>query len=137
MSKQLKSTTNIQVRFADIDAMGHVNNAVYLSYFELARMDFFSKLIGTDWNWTDHGILLARNEINYKQPILLNDSIEIETWCSAIGNSSLTVEYVVYKIAGNDRIATTTGLSVLVCFDYSKQRKIEVPEIWKSNLLDA
>ena len=42
---------SIQVRFSDIDAMGHVNNAVYLSYFELARVYYFEKIMNESWDW--------------------------------------------------------------------------------------
>ena len=44
-----------EIRFADIDAMGHVNNAVYFSYFEQARIHFFRQWIGLEWNWNEHG----------------------------------------------------------------------------------
>jgi acyl-CoA thioester hydrolase len=52
----------IQVRFADIDVMGHVNNAVYLSYFEMTRVHYFQELLGLTWDWKAHGVLLVRNE---------------------------------------------------------------------------
>jgi acyl-CoA thioester hydrolase len=61
----------IQVRFSDIDVMGHVNNAVYLSYFEMTRVHYFRELLGLEWDWKSHGILLVRNEIDYIKPILI------------------------------------------------------------------
>lgn len=66
-------SVKIQVRFADIDVMGHVNNAVYLSYFEMARVLIFSKLLGADWDWNQYGVLLRKNEIEYLKPVTLNE----------------------------------------------------------------
>ena len=57
-------TSVIPVRFSDIDAMGHVNNAIYLNYFEQARMSFFQESIGKEWDWKKDGIVLGRNEID-------------------------------------------------------------------------
>lgn len=135
MMNDVNTRTPIQVRFSDIDVMGHVNNAVYLSYFELARMHFFKELIGQEWDWNKLGILLARNEVNYLLPIHLNDEVVVKTWCTAVGNSSLTVAYEVVKIVGDQRTITTTGTSVLVCFDYLSQSKIPVPQLWKNKLI--
>ena len=136
MMNDVSTLTPIQIRFSDIDVMGHVNNAVYLSYFELARMHFFKELIGEKWDWNKLGILLARNEVNYRLPILLNDDdVHIKTWCTSIGNSSMTVEYEVFKSVKGEQVVVTTGASVLVCFDYISQSKIPVPEIWKAKLI--
>ena len=67
----------IQIRFSDIDVMGHVNNATYLSYFEYTRMHYFEKLLGLKWEWKKHGILLVRNEIEYLNKITINESGDI------------------------------------------------------------
>lgn len=126
---------NVEVRFADIDVMGHVNNAVYLSYFEQARMAFFSSLIGNDWDWGKHGVLLARNEVDYLRPVLLNDEVRIRTKCEQVGTTSLVFTYEVFAKSGNgEEERAARGKSVLVCFDYQMKRKIEVPEFWRERL---
>ena len=98
--KYMKVEHEIEVRFRDIDSMGHVNNAVYLSYFEQARMAWFKKLVGSEWNWIDAGILVARHEIDYKSPVSLNDNITISTWCESMGTSSLVMAYEIIKDQG-------------------------------------
>ncbi|WP_306643752.1 acyl-CoA thioesterase [Sanyastnella coralliicola] len=126
----------VEIRFADIDVMGHVNNAVYLSYFEQARISFFNELVGKDWDWYELGILLARNEIDYKQPVLMSDHVIIRTRCEHVGNTSLVFAYDIYRTPKGQTEATIAaqGKSVLVCFDYKKQQKIEVPAEWKERL---
>lgn len=129
-----KVTIEQEVRFVDIDVMGHVNNAVYFNYFEQARMKWFNHLIGDSWDWNSSGILLARNEINYRLPVLLHDKLLIDVWCSKLGTKSVDMNYEVYTIKNNEKIINADGASVLVCFDYVNKKTIEVPEIWRNRL---
>lgn len=127
------SEHNIEIRFADIDAMGHVNNAVYLSYFEQARIHYFSKLGGA-WDWKSQGVLLAKNLVEYKLPILLTDHVVIKTKCIHMGGKSLTFSYLVQKMVNGEAHTCSTGESVLVCFDSIKGKTIEVPDVWRSTI---
>ena len=77
--------TPIQIRFVDIDQLGHVNNAVYLTYLEVSRVPYFNSIVGKI-DWLRRGIILAKAEVDYKTPILLNDQIKVKTWCSRIGS---------------------------------------------------
>lgn len=122
MLKPLK----IQVRFRDCDMLGHVNNAVYLSYFEQTRMHYFAQLVGKDWDYQSQGIILVRNEIEYLKPIFLNDSPEIYLYLKEIGNKSFAFSYEI-KVEEEVR---TKGLSKLVCFDPKKNITVPVyPEL--------
>lgn len=127
----MKIEHKIEVRFRDVDSMGHVNNAVYLSYFEQARMTWFKELVGFEWNWMDAGILVARHEIDYKRPISLNDEITISTWCESMGNSSLVMAY---EIMNGENILYTQGKTVIVCFDYNKQSPCLIPAEWRDKI---
>lgn len=127
------SEHKIEIRFADIDAMGHVNNAVYLSYFEQARINYFADLGGT-WDWKSQGILLAKNVVEYYLPILLTDHVVIKTKCIAIGGKSLTFSYVVQRLHKGEFQTCSKGESVLVCFDSLKGKTIEVPEEWRNSI---
>jgi acyl-CoA thioester hydrolase len=136
MNRKTFSNYAIEVRFADIDAMGHVNNANYLSYFEQARMRWFSELIGDEWDWEAHGIVLARNEVDYLEPILLSDQVSIEVACARVGNTSLTLTYKVFRTPKHDTTPRlcSKGMSVLVCFDYQTGLKRAVPETWREKI---
>ncbi len=120
----------IQVRFADLDVMGHVNNSVYLSYFEMARVHYFGKLLGYNWDWTKDGVLLVKNEVEYIKPILINDRPLVHVTTDNIGTKSFTLSYKV--MVGNQ--LHTTGKSTLVCFDGTKNQTVEVPAQMKSAL---
>lgn len=83
----------IQVRFRDLDALGHVNNAVYLTYLEVARAAYFSRL-RQDWLEKGH-FILARAEVDFKRPIHLEDQVEVGVRVVRLGRSSFDMEYLV------------------------------------------
>ena len=120
----------IQVRFVDIDLMGHVNNAVYLSYFENARMHYFKEMLGSDWNWNKDGIILLKNEIEYLKPVLLNDTPEIKITVIAIGTKSVTLGY---ELTVNG-VLCCKGLSVLVGYDNQSQQSIATTPAMRAGL---
>lgn len=129
-------TSQIQVRFADIDKLGHVNNAKYLSYFEIARMQFFEDEFKNvkDLDWKTKGLILAKTEVEFIVPILLEDKVEIETFCTKIGNKSFDLAYRVFRINNQERMLAAKGSSVLVAFNYVEQKSIPVEESWKKEL---
>lgn len=112
----------IQVRFRDCDLMGHVNNAVYLSYFEQARMHYFAQLIGADWDYRKDGILLVKNEVTYLKPVLLHDIPKITLHLEELGNKSVTLGY---ELKVEDELRCT-GKSKLVCYDFTTQQTVPV-----------
>ncbi len=120
----------LNVRFSDCDMMQHVNNAVYLNYFEEARIHYFRQLLGLDWDWKRNGILLRKNELEYLLPVFLNDLVEIEVFLKHFGEKSFTLAYEV-KVNGQLR---TTGTSVLVCYDSVTKSSISIPFRMKESL---
>lgn len=63
--------TPIQLRFKDMDALGHLNNANYLTFFELARIKYFRDTVGTEIDWNKDGMIIARATIDYKNQFIL------------------------------------------------------------------
>lgn len=119
----------ISVRFRDCDMMGHVNNAVYLSYFEQARMHYFKEMVGEEWDYSKQGMLLVHNEITYLKPIFLNDKPEILLYLVELGTKSFTFGY---EVQVNSEVVTT-GKSKLVCFDFKQNESVPVyPELIKT-----
>lgn len=134
--ENFKHKTPIQIRFKDLDEMGHVNNANHLSYIELARLKYFKDVVGfnIDWNKQD-GLILARVEIDFKRPIFFNDNIFVYTRCSRMGNKSFELSYVIVREKSsigldgkslNEIVAESK--TVLVCYDYIKKLSVKVPE---------
>ena len=87
-----KHTTPIHVRFVDMDAFGHINNANFLTYLEEARIKYLDDIIHWDYSWSKLAIIMARVEIDFKVPALYIDDLVIYTRCSHIGNKSFTLQ---------------------------------------------
>ena len=119
----------VQVRFSDLDVLGHVNNSVYLTYFESARVYYFKHLLGTDWDWATDSVVLVKNEVEYMRPILLHDVPEVEVYTVRIGSKSFTFGYT---IRVND-VVHSKGMSTLVAYDVATQRTIQI----KPDMLDV
>ena len=125
-----KHRTPIQIRFKDVDKLGHVNNANHLSYFELARTMYFRDVIKTPIDWSKQGLILAKAIVDYKAPVHFEDDIYVYTYCSRIGNKSFDLTYSLVKIESSTETELATGLSVLVCYDYTRSSSIPVPTEW-------
>lgn len=120
-----KFRTPIHIRFSDIDAVGHVNNAIYLTYFEIARFNYWKHAIS--WNLSEHGIIVGRSEVNYLKPINLHDEIACYVRVVRIGNSSFDVMQVLVKVTPHGEEICTTGKTVCISYDYSANKSVPIP----------
>jgi acyl-CoA thioester hydrolase len=127
-------TTDIQMRFRDIDGMGHVNNAVYLSYVELARTQFYMHQ-ANKWTLDEIDFILARVEIDFESQATWGDQIQVAVWPSKIGNSSFTLSYEV-KEKRSGRILVRAK-SVLVSYDYERRKSKPIPDEFRTLLQAA
>ncbi len=122
----------LEVRFADIDVMGHVNNAIFLNYFEQGRIAFFRQHNQSDWDWSKYGIIVARNEVDYLKPVLLHDEVYVTAEFGKIGNKSFQMSMRVFKVESGSEVDCARGIVTLVCFDYQTNSTIPVPEEWRN-----
>jgi acyl-CoA thioester hydrolase len=107
----------IQIRFRDTDAMGHVNNAVFLTYLELARMKYWEQITGAkDYSRVD--FILASAEIDFRSPLKLGEEVAVHTRVSALSRSSFAMEYRV--VAGKAERLVAEASTVQACYDYEK-----------------
>jgi acyl-CoA thioester hydrolase len=109
----------IEVRFSDLDAMGHVNNAVVVSYMEQARYQWWRSFLGGR-KFQEEGFLIARAEVDYRMPILLGDEVSVELHCTRVGNSSFELSYRITKGLGGELFVE--GKTVQVMLDFATQR---------------
>lgn len=132
-----KQKTPIQIRFKDIDKLGHVNHANHITYFELARMDYFEAFAGNEIkiDWENEGVILAKVEMEYKHPILLEDKVLAYTWVSRLGSKSFDMACSIVRFQNNTETEVAKGFATLVCFNYKTQESISVPEKWKVKMM--
>jgi acyl-CoA thioester hydrolase len=106
----------IEVRFKDVDAMGHVNNAVYFTYFENARIAYW-KALGLSRPKGEVAYVLARAECDFRSPTTLEDEPICHVRVGAFGRSSFTFEYLLRDRRSGRTVAE--GRTVQVVFDYA------------------
>lgn len=114
----------MQVRFRDVDSMGHVNHAVYFSYFEMARCEYWMKLLRLK-KLSDLGIIVVRAECNYRSAAEYAEWLEVFTGITEIRNSSFVMEYEIW--ARRPRRLVADGSSIQALFNYSENRTIRIP----------
>ena len=123
-----------EIRFRDMDAMGHVNNATYFTYMEQARIQYFRDLRVEKWDWIEEGVVVAKNELNYKTPLFFDEEVVIKTFCSHLGNKSVTLTSNIFKIVRGQEILAAHGACVLVSFNHKTQQTQDIPGFWRSLL---
>ena len=126
---------SLQVRFRDCDAMGHVNNAVYLTYLEEARFAYWRSLWGAEMGSPDApGVILARAEIDYRRAARYGETLDVRMSLDDIGRTSIRSAYEIVNATG-DLIAAAK--SVLVLYDYAAGQPVPVSDAIRARLLSA
>lgn len=128
-----KYKTNIETRFADFDMMGHVNNATYFTYMEIARAKYWKQAVQWDWNKT--GVVIAHASLEYIIPIFPEDKISIYVRTSRIGKSSFDLEYLLIKMENGREVVCNKGKTVCVAFDYEAKTSTPIPEEEKNKMM--
>jgi acyl-CoA thioester hydrolase len=122
----------IVVRFADTDAMGHVNNAKYLTYCEIARIRYWTDLTGEPIALGTEGaesLILAEARITYRAPAFHGEVVTVETRATRIGRSSFTLEHrLLACIKGEEPRLVALSESILVRYDYASAQPVALSE---------
>jgi acyl-CoA thioester hydrolase len=110
----------ITVRFRDLDAMGHVNNSVYLTYFEEARVAYYRALTGKELDPATFDFVIAEIACTYRSPARLGETLEVGIRTGEVRSRSFVFEYVITERESGRLVAT--GRSVQVAYDYAAGR---------------
>jgi acyl-CoA thioester hydrolase len=113
------------MRFADTDALGHVNNGSFTVYAETGRLEFLHAL-GTDVR----ALILAHLAVDFRRQVRFGAALAVETWVERVGTTSVTLRQAVRA----DEAVAAEVRSVVVCFDYDAQRPAPWPEATRAAL---
>jgi len=116
----------ITVRFRDLDAMGHVNNSVYLTYFEEARVAYYRVPTGHELDPATFDFVIAEITCTYRSPARLGEVLEVAIRTSEVRSRSFVFEYLITERESNRLVAT--GRSVQVAYDYAAGRAKSLSE---------
>lgn len=131
-SQLFRFSVSIPILYGDIDAQRHLNNVAYLRFMEHARVDYLRET--GMWQGKDFesvGMILAEASCRYKNPAFLGEIVTVWTRVSRLGNKSFDFDYRLET----DRGAIATGQTVQVCYDYTRQRSIPIPDRWRKAIL--
>ena len=130
----------VEVRLADTDAMGHVNNANYLTYVEIARVAYYEQVTGNALpigvHGAEEGMILAEIRMTYRSPAFYGETLTVETRVERIGRTSFGM---VHRITapesryGPARLVAVAD-STLVSYDYREECPIPVPDQWRAGI---
>lgn len=112
----------IQVRYLDVDAMDHVNNAVYVTYLEMARTRLWQEQVGPAASARDFPFIVARVVVNYLSPIRFTDNVTVHVGVARIGRTSFTLAY---HIEASGRLAAQAE-TVQVYYDYASGQPMPI-----------
>src|SRR5690606_1144608 len=132
---QFNFSLPIQVRWNDLDALGHVNNAVFVTYFEIARGRFMLEAC-PGWDWSKDMFLIANVHVDFRRELLLTaDEPKVMVKTSKIGTKSFVLEYAIVSNPGEELVIYATGTTTQVMFDMKSRQTVEVPEWVRASLM--
>jgi acyl-CoA thioester hydrolase len=111
--------TDVQMRFGDTDALGHINNASFATYAEIGRLEFLKQLGGSV-----RSLILASLYLDFRRQIQLGETLHVDTWVERLGTTSFTLGQAIYA---NEQLAADVK-SVVVFFDYEAQKSTPLPD---------
>lgn len=121
-------SVEVDVRYQDVDALGHVNNAIYATYLEEARVEYLPDVLG------DTGAIeavLANLEVDYRRPVTIEDDVvEVRIEAVDVGTKSITFAYEVYARGELAAEAST----VQVAYDEETRESVPLPEAWRQRV---
>jgi acyl-CoA thioester hydrolase len=119
-----------EVEFRDIDSAGHVNNAVYLTYLETARIKYLIEVLGPEFA-SEIALILARIAVDFRSPAFFRETLELGARATRIGTTSFDLEH---EVRGGDGRLVLEASSVLVAYDYEANAPMTVPDDWRARL---
>jgi acyl-CoA thioester hydrolase len=116
---------DLQPRFRDTDAMGHINNAVYVTYLEVARQNYWQAL-DAESDYRRVPFILAGVKIDFRSEALMKETLTLAIRCAWVGNKSFAFEYEIRE--KTTRRLVVEASSVQVCYDYGTKTSMAVPD---------
>ena len=132
---EFSHSIDVQIRFNDVDILGHLNNTVYFSFFDTGKAYFFEKALNRKMEWRKVECVIANIDCAYHSPIYFGEQIEVLTRCSHVGEKSFVLQQKKKKkMSGAVKSACET---VMVSFDPHRQVSEPIPERWRKALEES
>ncbi len=124
----------IQIRWNDLDALGHVNNAIFITYFEIARGYFMLKAC-EQWDWKKDMFLIGNVNADFQKELLLtSEDPRVHVRTQKMGTKSFVLEYLITSKKGDEMVIHSSGTTTQIMFDTKTKSTIEIPSWVRSSL---
>lgn len=124
----------LQIRFNDIDTLGHVNNSVYFQFFDLGKSAYFNEVRGANIDWNKVDIVVANINCDFVAPIFFNEKIEVCTQVDRLGDKSFRM---IQAITGADgKSVKCVCATTMVGFDITKCCATAISDEWRKALTE-
>ena len=122
----------IQIRFSDVDVIGHVNNIVFLQYYDTGKASFMTELLGRSISWYEVDVVVANIDCAFIAPIFFNEKIEVLTACNYIHDKS----FKLLQMLRNSDTGEVKSVceTVMVSFDPDTQKVAPLKDEWRTKL---
>ena len=130
---QFRSVYEMDVRWSDMDVLGHVNNVQFIRYTETARAMYFRRDLGLKMGEGGQGFILAEISCTFLQQLMFPNTVEVLTRVSRIGRSSMDMVGAVYRAGESSPVATSP--CTLVWFDFKEQKSAPLPDRVRESVL--
>lgn len=122
----------MQIRFNDVDVLGHMNNTVYFTLYDTAKADYFTTVRGRQMDWKSVDVVVANVNCAYIAPVYFGESIEVLTTCISISEKSFKLLQMIRE--KNTLEPKSICETVMVSFNPETKKAVEVPEEWRELL---
>lgn len=122
-------TLPIQLRFSDLDTLGHVNNSVYLNLFDLGKSDYFERAAGERQDWNNVNVVIANINCNFLHETRFDEKLVVKTQVARIGNKSFTVQQVLQNVDTQE--VKCVCQQVMVYLDPETRLPAPLPQHWR------
>lgn len=133
MDNLFKHSLPIQLRFNDADTLGHINNAVYLNFYDLGKTSYFQTICGETMLPSDIDVVVAHLDVDFLSPIFLTDTVEVQTMVEKIGTKSFTLlQRIVCSDTNEVKCVCRT---VMVGFDFKTNSSKPISDKWRTAIV--
>ena len=122
----------LQIRFSDVDVLGHVNNTVYMAFYDTGKASFMMQTLGRKIEWKNVDTVIANIDCAFIQPIFYGENIEVLTTCAGVHDKSFKL---LQMIIISDTLAVKSICeTVMVSFDAKTQKAVPLSDEWREKL---
>lgn len=129
-----RCATPVQIRFNDVDVLGHVNNTIYFTFYDTGKAYYFEAVQGKKMEWKNVDTVIANVDCSYIAPIFFGEQIEVLTTCLAIYDKSFRLLQAIREC--NTGEIKSVCETVMVCFDPATGHSHSVPQEWRTKLCE-